>query len=170
MTMISTNLGRRGKSAWLQTIAPRSTKNANTIVVRSVMEVLFNKPSSSSGFPVPQQNTRIMRRSVLWRGHSFAALSTGSARVRERDAPATAGETRAASKSWCKAPRLATRDSRLRGNDDGQSAYWIHVIPAKAGIHLPYVRSLHEDFDATPRARRPHHKKSCSRATLNAYH
>ena len=28
---------------------------------------------------------------------------------------------------------------RFRGNDDGQSAYWIHVIPAKAGIHLPYV-------------------------------
>ena len=56
---------------------------------------------------------------------------------------------RAASKSWCKAPRLATMDSRLHGNDDGQSAYWTHVIPAKAGIHLPYMWSLHEDFDAT---------------------
>jgi len=29
----------------------------------------------------------------LSRGHSFAPLRTGSARARERDAPATAGET-----------------------------------------------------------------------------
>jgi len=34
-----------------------------------------------------------------WHGHSFASLRTGSARARERDAPATARETPALRRS-----------------------------------------------------------------------
>jgi len=60
-------------------------------------------------------------------------------------------------KSWGKTRRLVTVDSRspafaedkFRGNDDYQASHRLHVIPAKAGIHFSYIRSLRRDSDAT---------------------
>jgi len=55
-----------------------------------------------------RQWTDVVRASrPLWHGHSFAPLRTGSARARERDAPATAGET--------PAPRFSKQAESLIG-------------------------------------------------------
>ena len=42
-------------------------------------------------------------------------------------------------------------DSRFRGNDQGQSGYRMHVIPAKAGIHFSGALAFCNDFDAAVR-------------------